>query len=111
MGSSRNIRITLNKRAETAAAAIVHNMMMRSKPLEFLLVEFRSMAFSEVTAAIIGRKEETTRRQKVREMTDRIGDDAPRTEFLHICIFTQSRNVSSPQSWQNGKTIPKEEWR
>lgn len=34
-----HIRMTLNKRAETAAAAIVNNIITRKRPLVFLLVE------------------------------------------------------------------------
>jgi len=38
-GQARDIRITLNRRAVTAAPAIVHNITMRSRPRVFLLVD------------------------------------------------------------------------
>jgi len=37
-----NLRMTLNKRLETAAAAMVHKIMMRRSPLVLLLVPTRN---------------------------------------------------------------------
>jgi hypothetical protein len=44
--------MTLKSRAETAAAAIVHRMVMRSKPLVFLLVVPLNKGSAVATAAM-----------------------------------------------------------
>lgn len=44
--------MTLKSRAETAAAAIVHRMIMRSRPLVFLLVVPLNKGSAAVVAAM-----------------------------------------------------------
>jgi hypothetical protein len=46
------IRITLKSRAETAAAAIVQRMIIRKRPLVFLLVVPRNKGSTAVAAAM-----------------------------------------------------------
>jgi hypothetical protein len=49
--------MTLNKRADTAAAAMVNRMMIRSRPLVFLLVLPRRKGSRGVGAAMTAREE------------------------------------------------------
>jgi len=57
------IRMTLKSRAETAAAAMVNRMMMRSRPLMFVLLLPRRSGSRGVEAAITAWEKETTRRK------------------------------------------------
>jgi hypothetical protein len=90
-GSPCNILMTLNKRADTAAAAIVHNMMTRSRPLVFLLVVPRRNGSSGVsvlaTAMMAGLSERRQGGEKVRKrsmvagkLMCRHGDDTRQRE-------------------------------
>ena len=63
-----DVRITLKSLAETAAAAIVQRMMMRRRPLVFLLVRPRSKGSTGDSVAITATKGKTTRRRKEKEM-------------------------------------------
>ena len=47
--------MTLKRRAETAAPAIVTRIIIRSRPLVFLLVDPLRYVFSEVVAAIVAK--------------------------------------------------------
>lgn len=50
-----NVLITLNSRAETAAAAMVHKMVMRRRPLVFLLVVVCKNESSAGSVAMLAR--------------------------------------------------------
>lgn len=63
-----DLRITLNKRADTAAAAIVHRMMIRSRPRVFLLVLPRRNGSRGVEAAIMAGEGMKTRRLGERKL-------------------------------------------
>jgi hypothetical protein len=58
--------MTLKSRAETAAAAIVHRMIMRSRPLVFLLVVPLNKGSAAVVAAMTAKG---VKSQRVREIT------------------------------------------
>jgi hypothetical protein len=60
MGLALCIRMTLNKRADTAAAAMVHRMMTRRRPLVFWLVlPFRNGSSGVETAMMAEKRRET----------------------------------------------------
>jgi hypothetical protein len=62
MAKNCNVRITLNSRADTAAAAMVQRMITRSRPLVFLLVVPRkrgSSGLSDVATAMMAGQQRT----------------------------------------------------
>ena len=72
-----NLRMTLNKRLETAAAAMVHKIMMRRRPLLLLLVPIRSKGSMGEEVAMLAywedRKSSQKREVALRNQTRLVG--------------------------------------
>ena len=56
LGAPKDIRITLNNLLDTAAAAMVQRIMIRSRPLVFLLVLTCKNGSTELVAAIMAKE-------------------------------------------------------
>ena len=68
--SGQCVRMTLKRRADTAAAAMVHRMMIRSRPRVFLLVFPRRKGSKGVETAMMARERTKTRRRGTKSMVN-----------------------------------------